>query len=134
MDEDYITSEEVEAILSNTANVTFIKNTAKFDDTAEASRILNEFIKNAKILDGTIIEIAGNTDPNPDTDPEDVYNIKLSKSRADTVKQYFVMNGIDANRIVTVGNGSSNPLYDNDTEEHRALNRRTDISFKIIEQ
>lgn len=134
MDTDYITSEEVEAIMSNTANVTFIKNTAKFDDPATASAILDEFIKNAKILDGTIIEIAGNTDPNPTTDPEDTYNTQLSKARADAVKQYFIMNGIDANRIVTVGNGSKNPLYDNDTEEHRALNRRTDISFKIIEE
>ncbi len=133
MDVDYITSAEVEAIMSNTANVTFIKNTAKFDDTVAASQILDEFIKNAKILDGTIIEIAGNCDPNPNTDPEDTYNIQLSKSRADTVKQYFVMNGIDPNRIITVGNGSSNPLYENDTEEHRALNRRTDVSFKIIE-
>lgn len=38
-----------------------------------------------------------------------------------------------ADRIVTVGNGSSNPVVDNDTEEHRAMNRRTDVSFKIIE-
>lgn len=130
---DDITVEEAEAILSNTANVTFIKNTAKFDDPATASSILDEFIKNAKILDGTIIEISGNTDPNPTTDPEDKYNIQLSKARAETVKQYFIMNGIDPNRIISVGKGSSNPMYDNDTEEHRALNRRTDISFKIIE-
>ena len=44
------------------------------------------------------------------------------------------MNGIDANRIITVGNGSSNPVAPNDTEENKALNRRTDVSFKIIEQ
>ena len=44
------------------------------------------------------------------------------------------MNGIDADRIVTVGNGSSKPVVKNDTEEHRAMNRRTDISFKMIEQ
>lgn len=25
-------------------------------------------------------------------------------------------------------------ILDNDTEEHRAMNRRTDVSFKIIEQ
>lgn len=31
------------------------------------------------------------------------------------------------------GNGSSNPIVKNDTEEHRAMNRRTDVSFKIIE-
>ena len=43
------------------------------------------------------------------------------------------MNSISADRIVIVGNGSSNPVVDNDTEEHRAMNRRTDVSFKIIE-
>ena len=26
------------------------------------------------------------------------------------------------------------PIVKNDTEEHRAMNRRTDVSFKIIEQ
>jgi NitT/TauT family transport system substrate-binding protein len=130
---DDISVEEVEAILDGTANVTFIKNTAKFADSNDATNELDKFIKNAKILDGSIIVIEGNTDPNPNTDPTDEYNIQLSKSRADTVKQYFILNGIDAKRIVSVGNGSSKPMYDNDTEEHRALNRRTDVSFKIIE-
>lgn len=125
---------DTEALLGGTASVTFIKNTAKFSDSAAASAELNKFIDIAKILDGTIIEIAGNTDPNPDTDPQDEYNKKLSAQRAEAVKNYFIMNGISADRIVTVGNGSSNPVVENDTEEHRAMNRRTDVSFKIIEQ
>ncbi len=125
---------DAKALLTQSATVTFIINTAKFDDSAAASKTLDEFIETAKILDGTIIEIAGNTDPNPISDPEDTANKLLSQQRAETVKQYFILNGIDPNRIVTVGNGSSNPMYDNDTEEHRALNRRTDVSFKIIEQ
>lgn len=124
---------DTEALLGGTASVTFIKNTAKFSDTETASAELDKFIDIAKILDGAIIEIAGNTDPNPNSDPKDEYNIKLSKQRAEAVKQYFIMNGISADRIVTVGNGSSNPVVDNDTEEHRAMNRRTDVSFKIIE-
>ena len=130
---DDITVEEAEAILSGTANVTFIKNTAKFDNPEEATKELDNFIKNAKILDGSIIVIEGNTDPNPTSDPEDTYNKQLSESRAETVKQYFILNGIDPTRIIAQGNGSSKPMYDNDTEEHRALNRRTDVSFKIIE-
>ena len=134
VDENTLTSDQIEAILDGTANVTFVKNTATFDDPTVASETLDTFIKNAKILDGSIIVLEGNTDPNPDTDPTDEYNIQLSYSRANAVKQYFVLNGIDANRIVVVGNGSSKPLYDNDSEEHRALNRRTDISFKVIEQ
>ena len=125
--------QDTEALLSGRASVTFIKNTAKFSDSAAASEELNKFIDIAKVLDGAIIEIAGNTDPNPDSDPEDEYNKKLSQQRAEAVKNYFVMNGISNGRIVVVGNGSSNPVVDNDTEEHRALNRRTDVSFKIIE-
>lgn len=58
----------------------------------------------------------------------------LSQQRAETVKQYFVLNGISPDRIVVVGNGSSNPVVDNDTPEHRAMNRRTDVSFKCLER
>lgn len=124
---------DTEALLSKSTSVSFVINTAKFSDSAAATAALDSFIGIAKVLDGAIIEIAGNTDPNPYSDPTDQANILLSEQRADTVKQYFVMNGINANRIITVGNGSSNPIVDNDTEENRAMNRRTDISFKIIE-
>lgn len=123
-----------EALLTKSATVNFVINTAKFTDSKEAAKTLDDFIEVAKVLDGTIIEIEGNTDPNPDTDPEDKYNVQLSKSRADAVKQYFIMNGIDANRIITVGNGSSKPVAPNDTEEGKAMNRRTDVSFKVIEK
>lgn len=125
--------EDTEALLSGSASVTFVKNTAKFSDSASAAEELNRFIEIAKVLDGAIIEIAGNTDPNPNSDPLDEYNKKLSMQRAETVKNYFIINGISADRIVVIGNGSSNPVVENDTEEHRALNRRTDVSFKIIE-
>lgn len=121
------------ALLTKSASVNFIINTAKFTDTTEASQTLDDFIDVAKMLDGTIIQIEGNTDPNPNTDPTDEANIMLSRQRAETVKQYFIANGISADRIIVVGNGSSNPIVENDTEEHRAMNRRTDVSFKCIE-
>ena len=126
--------EKADAMLKKSATVNFIKSTAKFSDTKEASSVLEDFIKTAKVLDGTIIQIEGNTDPNPYSDPKDTLNKKLSKSRAETVKKYFVMNGIDADRIVVIGNGSSKPIAKNDTEANRAKNRRTDISFKSLEQ
>ena len=124
---------EAEALLQKSATVNFVINTAKFSNSIEATKALDEFISIAKVLDGTIIEIAGNTDPNPTTDPEDTANKMLSQQRAETVKQYFILNGIPANRIIAIGNGSSNPVVENDTEEHRTMNRRTDVSFKIVE-
>lgn len=124
---------DTEALLTKSATVNFMINTAKFTDTAEASKTLDSFIKVAKVLDGTIIQIEGNTDPNPNSDPKDKANKMLSTQRAETVKKYFVMNGISADRIITIGNGSKKPVVKNDTEKHRAMNRRTDVSFKCIE-
>lgn len=125
---------DTESLLKGTASVTFDKNTSVFSDSEAAAKELDKFIETAKVLDGAIIEIAGNTDPNPDTDPDDKYNKSLSYDRANAVANYFIMNGIDARRIHVIGNGSSNPIVENDTDEHKAMNRRTDVSFKILEQ
>ena len=123
---------DAESLLKKSTTVNFVMSTAKFVDSADAAKKLDDFIKVAKVLDGAIIEIAGNTVPSAN-DPDDSLNKKLSLQRAETVKQYFVLNGISADRIVTVGNGSSNPIVKNDTEEHMSMNRRTDVSFKIID-
>lgn len=117
------------ALLTKSTTVNFVPNTAKFLDTNEASILLDEFIETAKILDGSIIQIEGNIAS--DNATED--GIILSEQRAETVKQYFIMNGIDPNRIIVVGNGGSNPIAPNDTEENMKLNRRTDVSFKCVE-
>lgn len=119
-----------EALLKKSATVNYLPETAKFVDNKEASATLDEFIKIAKSLDGTIIQIEGNVA----SDKETVGAQKLSEERAKTVMQYFIMNGIDANRIIIVGNGGSNPMGDNSTAEGKELNRRTDFFFKTVEQ
>ncbi len=120
---------DTEALLKKSTTVNFCANTAKFLDTGDATSKLDEFINIAKVLDGSIIQIEGNIA----TDNASQDGINLSKQRAETVKQYFVLNGISADRIVTVGNGGSKPVAPNDTEENMQKNRRTDISFKCVE-
>lgn len=117
------------SLLKKSVTVNFVADSAVFLDSADASEQLNKFIEIANILDGSIIQVEGNVASDNASD----LGVSLSKSRADTVKKYLVMNGIDANRIVTVGNGGSKPIAPNDTEDNQKLNRRTDISFKIIE-
>jgi outer membrane protein OmpA-like peptidoglycan-associated protein len=41
---------------------------------------------------------------------------------------------IDPKRFVTVGRGSGNPVAPNETEDGRALNRRTDIKVVLNAQ
>jgi OOP family OmpA-OmpF porin len=55
------------------------------------------------------------------------YNMKLSLRRAETVRNYLVTLGVDKNRIVVIGKGTSEPIATNDTREGRAQNRRVAI-------
>lgn len=120
---------DAEALLKKSTTVKFVADTARFLDSSEATAKLDEFIEIAKILDGSIIQIEGNIATNSTSSA----GVALSKQRAETVKKYFVLNGISADRIITIGNGSTKPVAPNDTEANRQLNRRTDISFKCIE-
>ncbi len=59
----------------------------------------------------------------------DEYNMRLSIDRANAVKVYLVNSGINANNLVTVGRGSTQPVATNDTESGRALNRRVEVKI-----
>jgi outer membrane protein OmpA-like peptidoglycan-associated protein len=54
-------------------------------------------------------------------------NERLSRSRAEAVREFLVSQGVDASRISAVGLGSSRPLLDNRSAENRANNRRVEI-------
>ncbi len=59
----------------------------------------------------------------------DAYNMKLSQERASSVKNYLVKQGIPSSRMTAIGRGKSFK-YDNKTDEGRAMNRRTEVSFE----
>ena len=74
------------------------------------------------------VEISGHTDNKGSDD----YNITLSNSRANSVKEYLVSMGINSNRIVSKGYGKSKPVATNDTDEGRQFNRR--VEFTILKK
>lgn len=119
---------DVTALLSKSATINFVPDTAKFLDTAAADAVLKEFVEMAKTLDGTIIQIEGNINSTSNTEG----GMRLSEERAKTVKNYFVANGIDVNRIIVVGNGNTKMLAD-PNGSNAEMNRRTDVFFKTIE-
>ena len=79
--------------------------------------------------DKWVIEIAGHTDNvgSPEA------NIKLSKERAETVRQYLLKTyGLPQHMVVAQGYGDSQPIASNDTPDGRDKNRR--VIFRITQR
>jgi outer membrane protein OmpA-like peptidoglycan-associated protein len=85
----------------------------------DMEEILSVFIQNP----GIVIEISGYTD-NTGTDD---HNLILSQKRAESVMKYLVNRGIDPRQLTSKGYGKSIPIANNETEEGRRLNRRTEM-------
>ena len=58
------------------------------------------------------------------------YNQKLSERRANSVKNVLVNQGLEADRITTVGYGETQPVATKATKEGRAQNRIVDAKFR----
>jgi len=64
-----------------------------------------------------------------DSDGSDAYNQVLSEKRANAVRDYFVTNGINPNRLTTKAFGESKPVDANATAAGKANNRRTEVKL-----
>jgi outer membrane protein OmpA-like peptidoglycan-associated protein len=71
------------------------------------------------------VVIEGHTDSTGEAD----YNQELSERRAQSVVQYLVSHGVDAQRPQAVGRGESDAVADNETPEGRQQNRRVVIKL-----
>ena len=85
---------------------------------------IEKIAKTLKANPNLKIEIDGYTD----NVGSSKYNLKLSKKRAEAVKDILVNKyHIDPSRIIVQGFGEKYPLVPNTTETNRAINRRVEI-------
>ncbi|MFL9481709.1 OmpA family protein [Chitinophagaceae bacterium LWZ2-11] len=100
----------------------FAFNSDVLSDSAKAnlSRVASVFVKYPE----TNILIEGHTDSIGKAD----YNMKLSQRRAQSVSSYLESQGVSTSRVIEKWYGATQPKYPNDTEEHRALNRRVEVA------
>ncbi len=105
-------------------NITFATNSANINGNFypildSIGIILKEFNK-------TSINISGFTD----SSGSDMYNQKLSESRANSVASYIVQSGVNHGRIQARGFGERYPIASNSSAMGRAQNRRVEISIR----
>lgn len=115
----------------------------KFDNGKFITRAINFDVDKAILKPESITiikQIKEYLDSNPniklligghtDSDGDDNYNLKLSKERAESVKNQLVEMGILSSRLEAKGFGESSPLDTQKTSLAKALNRR--VEFTII--
>jgi len=113
------------------ANEAFVINdiyyTTNSADIEERSKIiLDAFAEYLIKHPSMVIEISGHTDSRGD----DNANKALSAERAFEVMKYLVDHGVESKRLTYQGYGESKPVGDNNTDEGRAMNRRTEFVIK----
>lgn len=86
--------------------------------------VLNEAAEQLRKCPDIRINIGGHTD----AIGSDGYNDKLSRRRADATKNYFIGQGLSAERFSTQGFGESQPVDSNSSDEGRARNRRVELA------
>jgi outer membrane protein OmpA-like peptidoglycan-associated protein len=102
-------------------------DTDKSDIKDESKQELEKLIDFLGENNSIRIEISGHTDNVGDSK----HNMVLSENRAKSVCDFLTNNGIEKSRLTYKGFGDTQPIKQNNTDENRAKNRRTE--FKIIQ-
>ena len=107
-------------------DLTFDTNSSviKFRAEKEIDRVGSVLLRYTQ----TIIQVEGHTD----SVGSEEYNIRLSRRRAQAVKNILIQKGVKSSRIEIIAFGESRPRADNSTKEGRLFNRRVEIKVAPI--
>lgn len=101
---------------------------SKWDILPKSFGLLNQVAQVLKDYPSMKISIEGHTD----SDGPDAYNQMLSERRAGSVKDYLIKQGIEEERLQSVGFGESKPIASNRTPRGKEANRR--VEFRIVSE
>jgi OmpA-OmpF porin, OOP family len=108
----------------------FVLENVEFDFAKATLRpssyaVLDELVAYLVRKDDERVEIGGHTD-NIGTPAR---NLKLSQERAQSIVNYLISKGISAERVTAKGYGATDPIAENNSEEGRQRNRRTEVKI-----
>lgn len=114
----------IEKVNKAAQNIFFATGSAKL--LAKSYSSLKDVAQILKDNPSYKINVDGYTDITGNADKNQV----LSESRAASVKEYLIGNGVDESRIASTGHGINDPIADNKTVAGRAKNRRVEMKLR----
>ncbi len=124
----YISEQENQVTLVLEEQLTFRTGEAALN--AHAAALLERILSLLLAESDCQVLIAGHTDDLPIQNAEFRSNWHLAAARAISVAEYFLAGGLAPERVVTQGFAEYQPLFPNDSEEHRQKNRRVEIVLR----
>jgi outer membrane protein OmpA-like peptidoglycan-associated protein len=97
--------------------------TGKSTLTPESQTILDGVAESLVANEEIKVQVSGHTDNTGSM----AVNRRLSRARAEAVRQYLVEKGVPADRLTAAGFGPDRPVASNRTAEGRAQNRRVEL-------
>lgn len=113
-------------VLNMPSNITF--QTDQADIQSGFFPTLNSVALVLKKFNKTLVDVYGHTD----STGNDQYNLDLSQRRASSVANYLAAQGVDGRRFAVIGQGETQPIASNATEDGRAQNRRVEIRLSPL--
>lgn len=124
-----VTVDERGLVISLAGDAFFESGSAEIDieESRETLQKLSNLLTSEQVSDRTF-RIEGHTDDIP-TDPggEFATNWDLASARASTVLRFLTEYGVQESQFQLMSRAEFSPLYDNETPEGRAYNRRVDV-------
>ncbi|MGC1390791.1 MAG: OmpA family protein [Bacteroidales bacterium] len=117
----------IKASMPENLLIYFEFNETKFKPDLQTDKSIELFKAWLDKYSGSMLSVTGHTDLVGTVD----YNYNLGLKRAQTVKKYLEVKGINVSRIITDSKGKTEPHGEYLSEEGRAKNRRTEISIKM---
>lgn len=129
MDEDGCPDKKPEIVFEKKApivldGVNFASGSAELSNNTK--NVLQKVVRTLNDYPEMKLEVNGYTDNTGSI----TFNMKISKQRAESVRNYLINQGIQSDRLTANGYGPENPIASNSTKEGRAKNRRIEF-FRI---
>jgi peptidoglycan-associated lipoprotein len=96
----------------------------KFNLNSKSLQTLKSAVAAMKDNSSIKITISGHADERGTRE----YNLALGQRRAESVRDYFAINGINSNRIMVKSYGEERPILDGSNEASYSKNRRAEIN------